>query len=157
MAYQLKREQQLNCDISTAWPFFCSPHNLALLTPEDMKFTVLGDYKDQAIYEGMIINYTVAPIWGIRLRWQTRIMQVVPGKSFTDFQQQGPYKLWQHHHEFIPNDSGVLMKDTVDYEMPFGILGTWAQSLLIKKKLEHIFNYRYQVLEQLFHQAKDSV
>ena len=37
------------------------------------------------------------------------------------------------------------MKDTVDYELPFGFIGTLAHGLLVKKKLEHIFNFRYRV------------
>jgi ligand-binding SRPBCC domain-containing protein len=38
----------------------------------------------------------------------------------------------------------------VDYELPFGFLGEIAHSVLVKKKLENIFNYRYKVLEERF-------
>jgi len=46
------------------------------------------------------------------------------------------------------------MKDTVDYELPFGFLGNLAHALVVKNKLNHIFNYRYHVLEQLFNTHK---
>lgn len=150
MKHQLYREQQLHCDIKTAWDFFSSPMNLSKITPKDMGFSVLSDFKNVPIYEGMIINYTVSPILRIPLKWTTRITQVDELKSFADLQQNGPYKYWKHFHEFIPNADGVLMIDTVDYELPFGVLGTIAHRTFVKKKLESIFNFRYKVLEQQF-------
>lgn len=150
MSYQLKKEQQLYCDIQTAWDFFSSPHNLSRITPKEMGFIVLSDLPEGEIHKGMIIDYTVSPVLGIPLKWQTQITEVNYQKSFTDFQKKGPYKLWRHHHEFIPNQNGVLMVDTVDYELPFGIIGKMVHSLMVKKKLKHIFDYRYQVLEALF-------
>ena len=150
MKYHLYREQQLYCDIDTAWRFFSSPMNLSEITPKDMAFTVLSEEQDQPIFEGMLIDYSVSPLLGIPLKWQTKIIQVEHQKSFTDFQQKGPYKYWKHFHEFIPNEKGILMKDTVEYELPFGVLGNIVHSLLVKKKLNKIFDYRHQVLKQLF-------
>lgn len=152
MRYQLYREQQLNCDIDTAWAFFSSPQNLSKITPKDMGFTVLSNYKNEPIFEGMVIDYTVSPLLKIPLKWRTRIVQVDPYKSFTDFQENGPYKYWNHFHEFIVNQKGVLMKDTVEYELPLGILGALAHQVLVKNKLSQIFNYRYNVLEKMFNQ-----
>jgi len=152
MRYQLYREQQLDCDIETAWNFFSSPLNLSEITPEDMNFTVVSELADQPIYEGMEIDYRVSPLLKIPMRWKTQIIQVETQKSFTDFQKEGPYKYWNHLHEFFPNDNGVLMKDTVDYELPLGILGTVAHSLFVRRQLENIFNFRYRFLENLFNQ-----
>lgn len=115
-----------------------------------MGFTVLSDFQNEPIFEGMIIDYTVSPILRIPLQWRTKITQVDTRKSFTDFQQKGPYKYWNHFHEFIPNADGVLMKDTVDYELPWGVLGTIAHRTFVKKKLEAIFDFRYHILEQQF-------
>ena len=98
----------------------------------------------------MIIEYKVSPLLKIPMKWKTKITQVEQKKSFTDFQQKGPYKYWNHFHEFIPNEKGVLMKDTIDYELPLGILGSIAHVMVVKSKLNHIFNYR--ILEKLFNQ-----
>ena len=150
MKHQLYREQQLNCNIETAWKFFSSANNLEKITPKDMKFIVLTHFEDDEIFEGMIIDYFVSPLLGIKMKWKTEIIQVDFQKSFTDFQKKGPYKLWHRHHEFIENENGVLMKDTVDYELPFGFLGEIAHKLFVKSKLEHIFDYRYKILEDRF-------
>lgn len=154
MLYQLRRTQQLNCDLKTAWDFFSSPNNLAKITPKEMKFNVLTDLSEEPIYEGMIIDYTIVPLLGIPMKWRTKITQVHTRRSFMDFQEKGPYKLWVHFHEFIPNEQGVLMKDTVDYELPFGIIGDITHKLLVKKKVQHIFDYRYKVLEEMFNSNK---
>jgi ligand-binding SRPBCC domain-containing protein len=158
--HQLVREQQLNCSIEKAWAFFSSAKNLSVITPNDMKFTVVTELKEEEeeeIYEGMRIDYTISPILNIKMKWQTEIVQVDFQKNFIDFQNEGPYKMWHHHHIFIPNENGVLMKDIVDYEMPFGFLGELAHKLFIKKKLDHIFDYRHEVLEVMFnnHRKKE--
>lgn len=150
MKHQLRREQQLNCDIATVWDFFSSPMNLSEITPNGMNFTVLSEDTGEKIFVGMRIDYIVSPLFGIPLKWQTKIAQVDELKSFTDFQQKGPYRYWNHFHEFIPNENGVLMKDTVDYELPFGLLGEIAHSLLVRGKLKNIFDYRYRILEKQF-------
>lgn len=150
MQYQLKREQQLHCDLATAWAFFSSPKNLSKITPKEMHFVVLTNLNDDEIYPGMEIDYTVSPLLGIPMKWKTLITHVEFQKSFTDLQKKGPYKYWKHFHEFVPNEKGVLMKDTMDYELPMGILGGIAHRLFVRKKLEDIFNYRYRVLENSF-------
>ena len=154
MRYQLYKEQQLNCDIETAWEFFSSPFNLSKITPKDMGFVVKSNLGKKPIYEGMEITYTVSPLLKIPLKWKSKITQVDFQKSFTDVQEKGPYKYWNHFHEFVPNEKGVLMRDKVDYELPFGFLGSIAHKLLVKKKLETIFSYRNQILEDTFNQKK---
>lgn len=155
MIHQLYREQQLNCTIDEAWRFFSSANNLSKITPKEMNFIVRTKLSDDNIYKGMIIDYFVSPMMNIKMSWQTEITEVDFQKSFTDFQKKGPYKLWNHRHDFIENENGVLMKDTVDYELPLGFLGEIAHGLFVKKKLEHIFNYRTKILEEMFNQKQN--
>ena len=157
MKQYLHRTQQLNCDIDTAWNFFSSPYNLSKITPKDMGFVVLTDLKNDTMYKGMEIDYKVTPLFGIPMKWKTKITQVDLHKSFTDFQEKGPYKLWNHHHEFIENKDGVLMKDKLTYEMPYGVLGRITHTLIVKKKLKAIFDYRFQVLEELFNKKETKI
>ncbi|WP_353126774.1 SRPBCC family protein [Parapedobacter pyrenivorans] len=154
VSHQLRWAQYLHCGIDTAWQFFSSPHNLARITPPEMRFSVVSDLPDSGIYEGMIIDYRVSPLFSIPMKWQTEITQVEPYKSFTDYQKKGPYRLWKHVHEFLPWDEGVLMKDTVEYELPFGVLGEVAHRWIVKKKIHHIFDYRCGVLDNLFNDKK---
>jgi len=148
--YQYTTEQFLPISIRKAWDFFSSPKNLSVITPPEMDFKILTQLDDKEIYNGMLIDYTVKPLFGIPMHWQTMIIDVKPLEVFADTQLKGPYKLWHHTHTFIEKDGGVLMTDIVNYELPFGILGDWVHSLIVRKKIESIFAYRKQVLEKLF-------
>lgn len=148
--YTFRTTQQLNCSIEEAWDFFSSPHNLAVITPPEMKFTVRSKLADEPIFEGMLIDYYVTPLFGIKMKWRTEITQVDFQKSFTDYQLKGPYKRWNHQHLFFPNEQGVLMEDIIHYKLPFGFLGKLAHPLLVKRKIKGIFDYRKSVLDQKF-------
>jgi ligand-binding SRPBCC domain-containing protein len=51
---------------------------------------------------------------------------------------------------FEEQDGGVMMTDIVSYIPPFGILGVIANSILIKRQLESIFDYRFKVMDKKF-------
>lgn len=139
MKHQLYREEQFSCDLQTTWSFFSNPYNLAKITPEDMGFEVVSRPPKDEIFEGLIIDYIVSPILKVPLKWKTRITQVNPMKSFTDFQLKGPYKLWHHEHQFIPNEKGVLMKDKITYELPLGFYRQLGASIFRKIKTKLYF------------------
>ena len=100
----------------------------------------------------MVIDYTVQPIAGISLPWTTAITNVDEGKSFTDKQLKGPYTCWEHTHTFRPMDNGVLMNDEIVYQLPFGLIGQVIHQVLVRKKIESIFNYRRNTLQKIFNQ-----
>lgn len=116
-----------------------------------MKFDVTHSPDTNEIYTGMRIEYRVSPLLNIPLKWVTLIKSVNPLQSFTDSQVKGPYSLWEHTHTFEERGNGVLMTDEVLYKLPFGLLGTCAHSLFVKKKLEHIFEYRERIIKDVFH------
>ncbi len=147
---QYSTEQFLPVDIIKAWIFFTSPANLALITPPALGFKILTNLNGDEIAEGMKIDYTVKPIMGIPLHWQTVIGKVQKHKFFTDKQQKGPYKIWEHTHTFTEKNGGILMKDIVNYKLPLGWFGALAHLLFVRKKLEAIFAYRKLALEKLF-------
>ena len=148
--YQFRREQLIKSTIGEVWDFISMPQNLKRITPNYMGFDIrTPDLLDSA-YEGMIIAYTVRPLLGIPTTWVTEFTHVVPQKYFVDEQRVGPYKLWHHEHHIEAVEGGVLMKDIVSYSPPLGVLGQLANTLLIRKKLEEIFNYREKAFEAIF-------
>ena len=147
---QIIRKQHLKTDIQTLWDFVSSPINLNKITPQDMQFQFISNNKDQKMYPGMIILYKVSPLFKIPLSWATEITHVKEKKFFVDEQRLGPYKIWHHEHHFEETEDGVLMKDIVTYVPPFGIIGSLANSLFIRRKVNHIFDYREKVLERIF-------
>ncbi|HKJ32579.1 MAG TPA: SRPBCC family protein [Balneolales bacterium] len=146
--YHLYREQQLPISMDEAWGFFSSPKNLAKITPDDMGFEITSDFEDEEIYPGKLISYNITPIFGISMTWLTEITQAQKPYYFVDEQRSGPYAMWHHEHHFREINDGIEMRDRLYYQMPFGFLGSTVHSLIVRKRIEHIFDYRYSVLEQ---------
>ena len=147
--HQLKKVQRLPIDVQTAWDFFSSPKNLATITPAELGFTILSDLPEK-MYPGLFIKYKVTPLLGIPLTWVTEITHVEDLQFFVDEQRVGPYRIWHHQHFFKSIPGGVEMTDIVDYKLPFGPIGNLFHPILVKGKLEHIFNYRWEKLIELF-------
>ena len=151
--YTLHTKQNLPISIEEAWEFLSDPKNLKTITPEYMGFkTLSGD--DRPMFAGQIIQYIVTPVLGIPAKWVTEITHVVDKQYFVDEQRFGPYALWHHKHFIKEIPGGVEMEDIVDYKIPFGILGQLFHPILVKPKLDEIFNYRRKKLIELFGEFK---
>ena len=150
MIYQFKTKQLLRSDLETVWDFVSSPRNLKKITPPYMGFDITSKDLPLKMYPGMIISYKVSPLLSIPTTWVTEITQVEKYKFFIDEQRVGPYTMWHHQHFLEETKDGILMTDIVTYKPPFGILGSIANSLFIKKKLKSIFDYRFVALEKIF-------
>lgn len=145
--YHLKRRQFIHLPRTDVFPFFADASNLETITPPSLKFRILTPQPIE-IRAGTVIDYRLA-LLGIPFRWRTRIESFDPPHRFTDVQERGPYRLWHHTHEFSDQDGGTLMVDTVNYQLPWGMVGSWAHRLFVERQLRHIFDYRHQVIERL--------
>lgn len=149
MIHRLHYKSIINTNIDTAWDFFSDPKNLNTLTPPDMMFKIISG-ADRKMYPGQIIIYKVSPFPLITTNWVTEISHVLNKKMFIDEQRFGPYKFWHHQHIFKQTDLGVQTEDIVHYKLPFGIIGSFANNILIKKRLQEIFDYRQKILTEIF-------
>ena len=148
--YQFIHEQLFHASVEEMWSFISAPKNLKEITPDYMGFEITTPYLSEKMYAGMIISYKVSPVLNFKVDWVTEITHVKENEFFVDEQRIGPYKLWHHQHHLIQMQEGVLMRDIVTYQPPFGFLGALANKFLISKKLNEIFNYRKIVLEKKF-------
>ncbi len=148
--YSLKTIQTIPVSLNEAWDFFSSPANLQTITPDGMGFKIISQHHGERMYAGQIIEYKVSPVPGIPLYWMTEITHVEDKKYFVDEQRFGPYSLWHHQHHFKEVTEGVEMTDIVHYKLPLWFLGDVAHALFVKKQLQHIFDYRYKKVEELF-------
>ena len=148
--YQFKTQQFLPITIEEAWLFFSSPNNLPFITPPELDFKILTPSLPEETYKGLLIDYTVKPLFGIKIHWQTEISNVTKNIFFIDKQIKGPYKLWEHTHYFEQKENGVIMTDVVIYELPFWFIGKMMHAFVVKRKIEEIFSFRKKTLENLF-------
>ncbi len=147
--YSIHTKQNLPISLDEAWKFISDPRNLEVITPNSMGFVTLsGDEKE--MFAGQIIHYKITPLLGITMQWVTEITHVQEKRFFVDEQRFGPYAFWHHKHFLKEIPGGVEMEDIVHYKVPMGILGQLAHPILVKPKLEEIFEYRKKKLIELF-------
>lgn len=148
MRHRLERELVIGRSRDEIFPFFAEARNLERITPGFLHFKILtgGPIEMRA---GALIDYQIR-LNGIPMRWQTLIEEFVGNEYFVDTQVKGPYKLWRHRHSFSDVAQGTLMRDEVEYELPFGILGELAHGVFVRRQVEEIFRHRNQVIAELF-------
>jgi ligand-binding SRPBCC domain-containing protein len=147
--FTIKANQSLLISIEDAWGFFSNPNNLPKITPPWLNLKVTSELPDK-MYEGMIVTYKVYPVLGIPSNWVTEITTVNEKVFFIDEQRFGPYKFWHHQHHFKETSSGVEMTDIVNYALPFDPFSRPLNNILVGKKVEGIFEFRKEVLNDLF-------
>jgi ligand-binding SRPBCC domain-containing protein len=145
--YRLERTQCVPQTLDKVFAFFTDAGNLELLTPEFLHFRMLTPLPIR-MAPGALIEYRLQ-LFFIPFYWRTRIETFEPGRRFSDIQLAGPYRHWHHLHEFSAVPEGTLMRDTIDYALPLGALGTLAHVLFVRRTLERIFDYRRAQIEQL--------
>lgn len=137
---RLTRVQRIERPVDEVFAFYADAGNLEAVTPPFLHFRILTPLPI-AMHEGARIDYALS-LWGVPVRWRTRIARWEPGVAFVDEQEAGPYAHWRHLHAFEPQGRATLMRDVVDYREPLGPLGRVAHGLFVRRALERIFDYR---------------
>ena len=175
MRHHFQAEQWLPFPVEQIFLFFANPDNLPRLMPpwqrakiEEASITApparLSSLQMPArsIAAGagtrMTISFRPFPFSPVRASWDAEITEFVWDEHFCDVQHRGPFAFWRHCHrmqaETRANASGEpvvgsLLRDAIEYELPFGVLGDLAQRLVIKRQLASTFAYRQRRTAEL--------
>ena len=144
----LQREVLIHAPIDRVFEFFADPANLSKITPKSVGFRDLTP-NATPMRPGLEIIHEIRWL-GLPVRWHTLIEDYDPPHLFVDTQIKGPYTYWRHTHEFEDLGDQTLIRDRVQYELPFGILGTITHRLIVARQLKRIFNYRARKIRKLF-------
>jgi len=146
--YTLEREQLVPGPRDRVFAFFADPRNLSQITPPWMHFEITH-LEQMPLAGGTMQEYRIRWL-RVPLRWESLIAEFEDSRTFTDVQTSGPYRYWRHEHTFEDAGGGTLVRDRVQYQMPFGILGAITHELLVRRQLRAIFDYRANVIEDAF-------
>ena len=158
MPYIYSSEQTLSYPIEVVFAFFANPENLPRLMPpwqkariEEASFTAPPPHPDhvrriKGIAAGagtrLTMSFRPVPLSPIRLPWEAEISEFVWNDHFCDVQLRGPFASWRHCHRLRTVAQGTVLRDEVEYEVPFGWLGRLAHPL-IALQLGATFRYRH--------------
>ena len=146
--HRLVRTQSIPRPREAVFAFFADAGNLEEITPPFLRFRILTPAPVE-MRTGARIDYALS-LFGIPLRWRTRITAWEPAVRFVDEQESGPYAFWHHVHEFESGGASTLVRDVVDYSLPMGPLGSLAHALFVERTLGRIFNFRREAIRRRF-------
>lgn len=152
--YCIERKQILPVGLEQAWQFFSNPANLRSITPPWLDFTITSKIPE-VIYPGLIMTYRIRPLGGIAVSWVSEITHVQAPYYFVDEQQSGPYRFWHHQHLLKVSDTGVDVIDTLNYQLPLGVIGMALHTVWVKPRLDEIFRFRYHALAHYFDETSN--
>jgi ligand-binding SRPBCC domain-containing protein len=146
--FRLERVQVVPRPRREVFAFFADAFNLERITPAFLRFRITTP-RPIEMKPGALIDYRLR-LYGVPVRWRTRIETFEPERSFTDVQLVGPYRRWRHRHDFVEVAGGTEVRDVVEYEMPLGPIGGWAQRVFVARSLERIFDFRRRAVAEIF-------
>ena len=82
------------------------------------------------------------------VRWVAEHTAYDPPHMFEDVQVQGPFRRWRHRHIVKPHPAGAVLRDEIEYEPPFRLIGQLAAPFVIAPRLERLFEYRHRVTRE---------
>jgi ligand-binding SRPBCC domain-containing protein len=123
--------------------FHEQPNAIEILMPPWEDATVIRKANISVIGSQAIIDTNIFGIWGSR--WVAEHTAYEPPRMFEDVQIAGPFNKWRHQHIIEPHPDGCILRDEIDYEPPFWIIGEVAAYFLIQPKLERMFCYRHAI------------
>ena len=143
--YRLRTATWVPRPIGAVFGFHADAGNLQELTPPWLDFRTLTPQPIE-MRAGAVIEYRIR-LRGVSMRWLTEITEWAPQDHFVDVQRRGPYRLWEHRHEFEEKNGGTEIRDDVRYAVPFG----WAvHAWLVAPDVRRIFAYRHAKLLERF-------
>jgi ligand-binding SRPBCC domain-containing protein len=144
----ISKETSVNKPIDEVFAFFAKAENLNIITPPELNFKISSPQPIE-MKKGTLIDYKIM-LNGISFKWKTEITEWAPPNRFVDTQLKGPYKVWIHEHIFESHSGNTIVKDIVSYLPPGWLLEPVIHKLAVKKKLEHIFDYRMEKIKSIF-------
>lgn len=170
MSQRLHVEHWIPVPLPKVFSFFADPHNLPRILPRSQGAKILklnlvppklpsgtrpiGFERMAGAGTEIQFKFRAIPYIPIHERWVALITEFSFNDYFCDIQKQGPFKSWHHTHFFearpIDGRDGTVVGDEVEYEIGFGVVGTFLEKWVFHRMMTAIFEHRKTALEHAF-------
>ena len=170
MSQRFEAEQWIAAPLPRVFAFFADPHNLPRIMPPSqgarlLKISLVGprfpageaapDAERMAgVGTEIVFKFRAIPHVPLHEKWTALITDFALNRSFRDIQKQGPFRRWTHTHSFVSkivgDREGTLIHDVVEYEVGFGVIGTFLEKAMFQHMMRSTFDYRKHALEKIF-------
>ena len=83
----------------------------------------------------------------IRFNYLAHHVENIPGVMFRDIQAKGPFSSWSHSHFFADTTEGAILRDRVEYRLPFHDLLPDVIHREVRRRLHQMFVHREATLQ----------
>jgi ligand-binding SRPBCC domain-containing protein len=168
VSYSVRFEQWVPVPLAEVFAFFSNPANLPRIMPPDLDARLVGleivpvagaerGRGDHPPFAGVgseiAVSIRVFPFLPLRAPWIARITSFEMNRHFADVQAKGPFRRFEHRHEFEAatrsGREGTIVRDLVEYDIGFGILGGLLQGAFVGRRMRKTFAHRQKTLERL--------
>lgn len=99
-----------------------------------------------------LINENETVTWQARHLFKTRLFTskitfMKRPVQFTDEMIKGDFKSFRHEHHFKSAENGTIMIDVVEFESPYGFIGSLFNTAYLKKYIEKFIIRRNAVIK----------
>jgi len=171
MTQRFETSQWVPYPVELVFAFFANPSNLPHLMPKKLE-TKLEDARVEpppprpvaqdparrflsvaaGVGSEILISFLPIPWVPKRVSWMARITEFEWNSHFCDEQVRGPFTLFRHRHgikaETRDGQQGTLVSDSVEFEMPFGLLGRIG-GVFVRRQLAGSFAHRQKRLPEI--------
>lgn len=164
MSQRLHLEQWVPFSLPRVFAFFSDPRNLPRIMPPPLGAKLVRvervpppDSSHGGVEAGVgtviVVSVKLFPPLPVRTLWVARIVEFERLRHFADVQDRGPFRRWEHRHEFEARveggRDGTVVRDVLEYEVGLGILGEAAETLFVGRQMARTFAHRQRTLEAL--------
>lgn len=171
MVHRLEFQHWVHAPVERVFRFFANPGNLPRIMPPESRTELLrvtlapppgipaaqATITDQEPLAGtgseVLTSFRLIPFLPVRGYWTARIVEFEWNRYFVDVQEKGPFRSFRHRHEteaeVREGVCGTLVRDVIDYEVGWGVLGGLARRFFVEPQIRKTFAYRQRALEKL--------
>jgi ligand-binding SRPBCC domain-containing protein len=99
----------------------------------------------------IVVSFRLFPHLPLRSQLTARIIELEWNRYFRDIQTKGPFKTFDHTHQFEAAERdgrlGTIVRDAVRYDIGFGPLGRLANATVVRMQLAAMFRHRQRATE----------
>ncbi|MCD6259382.1 MAG: SRPBCC family protein [Helicobacteraceae bacterium] len=135
----------IKCSLEELFDFHTDSANIKKITPPNTKVELLNE--DTTTYEGKIVRLKTTRLT-IPTYWDVEIQKLERPHILIDLALRSPLKYWRHQHIFTQIGGACELRDIIEYELPFGILGKLIAPLF-ERDVKQMFEYRQKRTKEI--------
>lgn len=135
----------IDSTVDRVWQLLENPDILAKLIAPWQPVTILS--QDRVLAVGGITKYRINLVL-TQVDWSEQYTQCEKPNLLTSIQIKGPMQFWQHDHRFTSFEDKTLITDSIDYQISDLWLVDFFLAGWVNSRLEDMFKYRHQVIQQ---------